>query len=345
MSTLVGRATIIGLGLIGGSLAKALKQAGWTVSGSDLDDRTVTAALEQGVIDSSDIDEDSNIVFVCTPVQSVADQVRRAANLTDCPITDVGSVKSVVAHELRDLPRFIPGHPMAGNEFSKLAGADPSLFHGATWILTPTDNTSESAYAAVHRVITSVLRAKVVSMEAERHDSLMAAVSHVPHFTAAALMLTAADAEVDRIVGLEIGADDYVTKPFSLRELIARIRGLLRRAALPPLNGSRQKQLRFDGWFVDPIRRQLYDPTNARVALTTHEFDILLAFCRNPGRVLAREELLGVTHAGLAGPIERSIDVHISRLRQKIERDVRDPVLIKTVRLGGYMFTADVEEV
>ena len=158
------------------------------------------------------------------------------------------------------------------------------------------------------------------------------------------LMLTAADAEIDRIVGLEIGADDYVTKPFSLRELIARIRGLLRRAALPSLKDPRQRQLRFDGWFVDPIRRQLYDPTNARVGLTTHEFDILLAFCRNPGRVLTREELLGVTHAGLAGPIERSIDVHISRLRQKIEHDVRDPVVIKTVRLGGYMFTANVEE-
>lgn len=158
------------------------------------------------------------------------------------------------------------------------------------------------------------------------------------------LMLTAADAEIDRIVGLEIGADDYVTKPFSLRELIARIRGLLRRAALPSLKDPRQRQLRFDGWFVDPIRRQLYDPTNARIGLTTHEFDILLAFCRNPGRVLTREELLGLTHAGLAGPVERSIDVHISRLRQKIEHDVRNPVVIKTIRLGGYMFTANVEE-
>jgi two-component system OmpR family response regulator len=159
------------------------------------------------------------------------------------------------------------------------------------------------------------------------------------------LMLTAADGEIDRIVGLEIGADDYVTKPFNLRELIARIRGLLRRSALPPLKEPRQKQLRFDGWLVDPIRRQLHDPTNARVATTTHEFDILLAFCRNPGRVLTREQLLGVTHAGLAGPIDRSIDVHISRLRQKIEADARDPVLVKTVRLGGYMFTANVEEI
>lgn len=102
--------------------------------------------------------------------------------------------------------------------------------------------------------------------------------------------------------------------------------------------------LRFDGWRLDPLRRQVHNPSDARVAMTTHEFDLLLAFCRNPGRVLTREQLLGVTHAGLAGPIERSIDVHISRLRQKIEVDARDPVLVKTVRLGGYMFTAAVEE-
>lgn len=158
------------------------------------------------------------------------------------------------------------------------------------------------------------------------------------------LMLTALGEEIDRIFGLEIGADDYVTKPFSARELTARIRALLRRTAYAPDEGDRSKVLRFDGWLLDPIRRRLHDPNNARVATTTHEFDLLLAFCRNAGRVLTREELLGVTHAGLAGPIERSIDVHISRIRRKIEKDARDPVLLRTVRLGGYIFTATVEE-
>jgi two-component system OmpR family response regulator len=158
------------------------------------------------------------------------------------------------------------------------------------------------------------------------------------------LMLTAVNSDIDRIVGLEIGADDYVTKPFILRELTARIKGLLRRASLTPQKARPVRQLRFDGWKIDLIRRQMHDPSDARVALTTHEFDILVAFCRNPGRILTREELLTVTHAGLAGPIERSIDVHISRLRQKIEADPRDPALIKTVRLGGYLFTANVEE-
>lgn len=159
------------------------------------------------------------------------------------------------------------------------------------------------------------------------------------------LMLTAVDGEIDRIIGLEIGADDYVTKPFNLRELIARIRGLLRRSASMPSKEARQRAFRFDGWKVDPVRRQVHDPSNARVAMTTHEFDLLLAFCRHPARVLTREQLLGVTHAGLAGPIERSVDVHISRLRQKLERDPRDPSFLKTVRLGGYMFTATVEEI
>lgn len=158
------------------------------------------------------------------------------------------------------------------------------------------------------------------------------------------LMLTALGEEVDRIVGLEIGADDYVTKPFSAREVTARIRALLRRTGYVSAETSRPKILRFNGWRLDPLRRQLHDPSNARVATTTHEFDLLLAFCRNAGRVLSREQLLAVTHAGLAGPIERSIDVHVSRIRQKIERDARDPLLLKTVRLGGYVFTATVEE-
>ncbi|NTG76746.1 response regulator transcription factor [Agrobacterium rhizogenes] len=161
------------------------------------------------------------------------------------------------------------------------------------------------------------------------------------------LMLTSVSSDIDRVVGLEIGADDYVTKPFVLRELTARIKGLLRRSKLASVrpDSQRKRLFRFDGWRVDPIRRQVHDPSHARVSMTTHEFDLLLAFCQNPGRVLTREQLLAVTHAGLAGPIERSIDVHISRLRQKIEVDPRDPVLLKTVRLGGYIFTAIVEEV
>lgn len=159
------------------------------------------------------------------------------------------------------------------------------------------------------------------------------------------ILLTALGEEIDRIVGLEVGADDYVTKPFSPREVVARIRSLLRRSSYGLVNTAGQRKLRFEGWQIDPLRRQLHDASSARVAVTTTEFDLLLAFCRNPGRIITREELLSLTHTGLAGPIERSIDVHISRLRQKIETDPRNPVLLQTVRLGGYVFTAMVEQV
>lgn len=157
------------------------------------------------------------------------------------------------------------------------------------------------------------------------------------------ILLTALGEDVDRIVGLELGADDYVTKPFNSRELVARIRGLLRRASYGVSRGQLQEALLFAGWCIDPAARQLRNPEGVQVSMTTAEFDVLLAFCRNPGRVLTREQLLGLTHGGLAGPVERSIDVHISRIRRKIEPEVRDPTLIKTVRLGGYLFTPTVE--
>lgn len=158
------------------------------------------------------------------------------------------------------------------------------------------------------------------------------------------LMLTALGDDVDRIVGLEIGADDYVTKPFNSRELVARIRALLRRArSLGGKTGRRLGPLRFAGWRIFPAERRLLNPDGVRVTTTSTEFDLLLAFCQRSGEVVSREDLLELTHAGQAGPIERSIDVHVSRLRQKIEPDPRDPTLIKTVRLGGYIFTPEVE--
>jgi two-component system OmpR family response regulator len=136
------------------------------------------------------------------------------------------------------------------------------------------------------------------------------------------IMLTALDEEGDRVVGLEIGADDYVTKPFRSRELII---------------------YRFAGWKLEPRARQLFNPDDVRVSLTGAEFDLLLAFCRNPGRVLAREQLLELMHGGAAGPIARSIDVHVSRVRKKIDPELEDSSFIKAVRLGGYIFTPSVE--
>ncbi|WP_163273263.1 response regulator [Chelativorans alearense] len=159
------------------------------------------------------------------------------------------------------------------------------------------------------------------------------------------IMVTARGEDIDRIIGLEIGADDYVPKPFNSRELVARIRALLRRArGERDIAQVRARPLAFAGWRIDPAARQLHDPEGVRIAMTSVEFDLLLAFCRNPGRVLSREQLLEMVHGGLAGPIERSIDVHVSRIRQKIEPDPSEPTLIRTVRLGGYVFAPTVEE-
>jgi two-component system, OmpR family, response regulator len=156
------------------------------------------------------------------------------------------------------------------------------------------------------------------------------------------IIVTALGEDMDRILGLEIGADDYVTKPFNTRELVARVRALLRRAR-GPFRGDWPKPMGFAGWRLYPRERQLVGPEGAKVTTTSAEFDLLLAFCQNPGRILSRDQLLELTHNGMAGPVERSVDVHVSRVRQKIEPDPREPTLIKTVRLGGYVFTAQVE--
>ncbi|CUX47160.1 response regulator [Agrobacterium genomosp. 13] len=156
------------------------------------------------------------------------------------------------------------------------------------------------------------------------------------------LMLTALTEEIDRVVGLELGADDYVTKPFNSRELLARIKALLRRSSYSTQAKPPEEAMAFAGWRIDPVTRELTDGDGVHVSLTTAEFDVLLVFCRNPRQVMTRQEILVRTHAGSAGPVERSIDVHVSRVRQKIEPNYKDPTLIKTVRLGGYIFTPEV---
>ncbi len=157
------------------------------------------------------------------------------------------------------------------------------------------------------------------------------------------ILVTSLGEDIDRIVGLEIGADDYVTKPFNSRELVARVKALLRRASYGERLAGKTQVLSFDGWQIDGLSRQLLAPDGTEVSLTSAEFDVLLAFCRHPRQILSRAELLALTHVGMAGPEERSIDVHISRVRQKIEPNHRDPVMIKTVRMGGYIFTPHVE--
>ncbi len=158
------------------------------------------------------------------------------------------------------------------------------------------------------------------------------------------IMLTAAGDPVSRVVGLEMGADDYVAKPFDPHELLARIRAVLRRAtALPDRSGALTHTMRFADWRIDPVARDLRNPEGARVILTSAEFDLLLAFCWHAQRTLTRDQLLDLSQGRGTEVMNRSVDILVSRIRRKIERDPRDPAFIKTVRSGGYVFTPQVE--
>ncbi len=158
------------------------------------------------------------------------------------------------------------------------------------------------------------------------------------------ILLTALSGEIDRIVGLELGADDYICKPFSPRELLARIRAVLRRTGgfAHKGEGAPGASYEFEGWRLDAVRRTLHNPEGALVELTGGEFDLLLTFAEHPQHVLTRDQLLDLTRGRAATVFDRSIDVQVSRLRRKIEADPQVPVLIKTVRSGGYVFCADV---
>ena len=159
------------------------------------------------------------------------------------------------------------------------------------------------------------------------------------------VMLTAKGDELDRIIGLEMGADDYLAKPFNPRELLARIRAVLRRVveAADTSGEGTVRQFAFAGFRLDALARRLTSPGGAEIALTGAEFDLLLVLVERPGRVLSRDRLLDLTQGRAAGPFERSIDILISRIRRKMEADPHHPEMIKTVRSGGYMFTAEVE--
>lgn len=156
------------------------------------------------------------------------------------------------------------------------------------------------------------------------------------------ILLTARGEAMDRIIGLEIGADDYVTKPFEPRELVARIRSVLRRAERAPEDPAEDMLYEFEGWKLDPLKRRLIDPEGTLVPISTAEFRMLRAFCDHPRRVLDRDQLLDMVQGREAHLFDRAVDNQISRLRRKIEADSRNPHFIQTVRGGGYRFATDV---
>lgn len=159
-------------------------------------------------------------------------------------------------------------------------------------------------------------------------------------FDCGIIMVTASGGTVDRIVGLEIGADDYVAKPFDPRELLARIKSLLRRTRRPaPVapDGAR-REIRFGDCRLDPDTRRLFGPDGEEIAITSMEFDLLQVFSSRPNRVLSRDDILNLTQNRDWDPFDRSVDIRIARLRRKIEPDPAKPQVIRTVRGAGYMF-------
>jgi two-component system OmpR family response regulator len=159
------------------------------------------------------------------------------------------------------------------------------------------------------------------------------------------IMLTARGDEGDRVAGLEIGADDYVTKPFSSRELLARVRAALRRVRSQPdgrPKGPAGDEIRFDGWSLNLRRRELHSPMEVFVDLSTGEYDLLVAFVEHAYRVLSRDQLMELAKAKSSDPFDRTIDVQVSRLRRKLVVAGDDPDIIKTVRGAGYMFAPRV---
>jgi len=164
----------------------------------------------------------------------------------------------------------------------------------------------------------------------------------------AIIMLTGRDEVLDRVVGLEVGADDYIAKPFHLREVLARVKSVARRRKAAPERVVRSEEkaedlIRFDGWLLDTARRRLVSPSGEDVALTSGEFDLLAELAKHPGRVFSRETLMEQTRGHGLRAFDRTIDAQIARLRKKIERDPKSPTIVKSIRAVGYVFTAKVD--
>lgn len=159
------------------------------------------------------------------------------------------------------------------------------------------------------------------------------------------IMLSAHGSEMDRVVGLEVGADDYIAKPFSPRELVARINAVLRRSgsATSPGPAGTGSRLHFAGWMLDTRRRELINPDGVVIDLSTGEYDMLLSFLEAPQRVLTRDQLMGSAKNKMANGYDRAIDIQVSRLRRKIDTDEDGQAMIKTIRGSGYMFAPAVD--
>ncbi|HEY7765791.1 MAG TPA: response regulator [Aestuariivirgaceae bacterium] len=202
---------------------------------------------------------------------------------------------------------------------------------------------AESADAARRVLRTAQIDLIVLDIMMPGEDGLSLTRSVRENYDLPIILLTAMGEETDRIVGLEMGADDYLPKPFNPRELLARMKAVLRRVqTLPRSRVSGRGHLCFDRWRLDLSRRELLDEKGVIVPLSSGEYRLLLVLIERPGMVLSRDQLLDLTRGRSAQPFDRSIDNQISRLRRKIERDPKNPALIRTAWGDGYSFTAEV---
>lgn len=202
-----GTINVLGLGLIGASVASALGRAGWTVHGDDADSSVVHEAVRRGIISAAGLSPRADVSFVATPVTALREGVERCLAETTGIVTDVGSVKAPVAEAVVDA-RYVPGHPMAGSELEGLDGADPQMFEGAIWVLTPTTHTDDQAFATVASLAAS-MGAEVMALSAAEHDRLVAVVSHVPHLAAATLMRLADERSEEHVALLRLAAGGF----------------------------------------------------------------------------------------------------------------------------------------
>ena len=204
--------------------------------------------------------------------------------------------------------------------------------------------TAADGYAMATALNANKIDLIVLDLNLPGDDGLTLCRNLRAHSAMPVIMLTARSEALDRIIGLEMGADDYLSKPFEPRELLARIRSVLRRANSPTMIGAHDtvQKLKFGDWTLDVTARHLLNPQGLVIALSGAEFRMLEIFLEHPNRVLNGDQLLNIMHGRDADPFDRSIDIQISRLRQKLGEDARSPQIIKTVRNGGYVLSVSV---
>jgi DNA-binding response OmpR family regulator len=222
---------------------------------------------------------------------------------------------------------------------------DPSIremlaeYLGAQGFVTAQAGDGETMRAEIERVTPDVV---LLDLRLPREDGLSLARFVRERYDVGIIMVTGAGEVVDRIVGLEVGADDYVAKPFDPRELLARVKSVLRRVqARPPAQpagGTAARRVRFGQCELDLAAHQLYDRDGREIPITSMEFDLLRTFAEHPGKVLSRDRILTLTRNREWDPYDRSIDIRIARVRRKVEADPQNPQFIRTVRGTGYMY-------